>query len=153
MSEATQTRILHARSGVTLEQQGDQFAVASLRLEQTMRFDSQDEALRAFDAEVGAAEKDPELMSGLAEPSRAAVIHAGRRSPIPIPRESSPGFQNPLAAEKGGAYRAASLGDGPAFGPWGLWFLGFLGSGVLRNVLLFGVGLIRFRASIESPVW
>ncbi len=65
MSEATQTRILHARSGVTLEQQGDQFAVASLRLEQTMRFDSQDEALRAFDAEVGAAEKDPELMSRL----------------------------------------------------------------------------------------
>ena len=65
MSEATQTRILHARSGVTLEQQGDQFAVASLRLEQTMRFDSQDEAQRAFDAEVAAVEKDPELMSRL----------------------------------------------------------------------------------------
>ena len=65
MSEATQTRILHARSGVTLEQQGDRFAVASLRLEQTMRFDSQNEAQRAFDAEVVAAEKDPELMSRL----------------------------------------------------------------------------------------
>ena len=65
----------------------------------------------------------------------------------------SPSGQNLVADKSWAPYRAASLGDGPAFGPWGLWFLGFLGSGVLRNVLLFGVGLIRFRASIESPVW
>ena len=53
------------RSGVTLERHGDRFAVASLRLEQATSFDSQDEAQRAFDAEVAAVEKDPELMSRL----------------------------------------------------------------------------------------
>ncbi|WP_293828405.1 hypothetical protein [uncultured Brevundimonas sp.] len=50
---------------MTLERHGDRFAVASLRLEQATSFDSQDEAQRAFDAEVAAVEKDPELMSRL----------------------------------------------------------------------------------------
>ncbi|GAW42296.1 hypothetical protein SH203_02712 [Brevundimonas sp. SH203] len=65
MTDPSQTRILHARSGVTLEQRNDGFAVVSLRTEAPAVFDDEDQARQAFDAEVARAEKDPELMSRL----------------------------------------------------------------------------------------
>ncbi|QCQ97424.1 hypothetical protein [Brevundimonas sp. SGAir0440] len=58
-------RILHARSGVTLEQKGDIYAVSSLRLSEPATFREESDAQRAFDAEVAASEQDPELMSRL----------------------------------------------------------------------------------------
>jgi len=65
MTDTTQTRILHARSGVTLEQREGGFAVVSLRTDAPSLFDDESEAQRAFEAEVALAEKDPELMSRL----------------------------------------------------------------------------------------
>ena len=58
-------RILHARSGVTLEQKGDVYAVSSLRLSEPATFREEADAQRAFDDEVAASEQDPELMSRL----------------------------------------------------------------------------------------
>lgn len=58
-------RILHARSGVTLEQKGDAYAVSSLRLSEAATFSEQADAQRAYDDEVAACEQDPELMSRL----------------------------------------------------------------------------------------
>lgn len=58
-------RILHARSGVALEQKGDVYAVSSLRLSEPATFREEADAQRAFDAEVAACEQDPELMSRL----------------------------------------------------------------------------------------
>ena len=58
-------RILHARSGVTLEQNGDVYAVSSLRLSEAAAFSEQADAQRAYDDEVAACEQDPELMSRL----------------------------------------------------------------------------------------
>ncbi|WBT06403.1 hypothetical protein PFY01_01635 [Brevundimonas vesicularis] len=58
-------RILHARSGVTLEQKDDVYRVSSLRLSDPATFSEEADAQRAFDAEVAASEQDPELMSRL----------------------------------------------------------------------------------------
>ena len=58
-------RILHARSGVTLEQKGDVYAVSSLRLSEPATFREEADAQRAFDDQVAACEQDPELMSRL----------------------------------------------------------------------------------------
>lgn len=58
-------RILHARSGVTLEQNGDVYSVSSLRLSEPATFADEADAQRAFDDEVVASEQDPELMSRL----------------------------------------------------------------------------------------
>lgn len=58
-------RILHARSGVTLEQKADVYAVSSLRLSEPATFADEADAQRAFDNEVVASEQDPELMSRL----------------------------------------------------------------------------------------
>ena len=58
-------RILHARSGVTLEQKGDVYTVSSLRLSEPATFREKADAERAFDHEVVASEQDPELMSRL----------------------------------------------------------------------------------------
>ncbi|MBC1182802.1 hypothetical protein HF680_09075 [Brevundimonas sp. WCHBH090558] len=58
-------RILHARSGVTLEQKGDIYAVSSLRLSEPATYAEEADAQRAFDHEVAASEQDPELMSRL----------------------------------------------------------------------------------------
>lgn len=65
MTDPTQTRVLHARSGVTLEQREGGFAVVSLRTEAPSLFDDEGEAQQAFEAEVALVEKDPELMSRL----------------------------------------------------------------------------------------
>lgn len=56
-------RILHARSGVTLEQKGDVYAVSSLRLSEPATFADEVDAQCAFDDEVATSEQDPELMS------------------------------------------------------------------------------------------
>lgn len=61
----TDARILHARSGVVLEQRGEDYAVSSLRLSQPLPFTDMSEAQLAFDNEVAASEQDPELMSRL----------------------------------------------------------------------------------------
>lgn len=61
----TQARILHARSGVVLEQSGSDYRVSSLRLSEPSTFSNASEAEQAFDAEVVASERDPELMSRL----------------------------------------------------------------------------------------
>ncbi|ASE39571.1 hypothetical protein [Brevundimonas vesicularis] len=58
-------RILHARSGVTLEQKDDVYEVSSLRLSEPATFADEADAQRAFDDEVVASEQDPELMSRL----------------------------------------------------------------------------------------
>ena len=58
-------RILHARSGVVLEQRGEDYAVSSLRLEEPLTFTDASQAQLAFDSEVTASEQDPELMSRL----------------------------------------------------------------------------------------
>ena len=58
-------RILHARSGVTLEQKGNIYAVSSLRLSEPATYAEEADAQRAFDHEVAASEQDPELMSRL----------------------------------------------------------------------------------------
>ena len=58
-------RILHARSGVTLEQKDDVYRVSSLRLSDPATFSEEADAQRAFDDEVVASEQDPELMSRL----------------------------------------------------------------------------------------
>lgn len=58
-------RILHARSGVTLEQKDDVYRVSSLRLSEPATFSEEADAQRAFDDEVAASEQDPELMSRL----------------------------------------------------------------------------------------
>lgn len=58
-------RILYARSGVTLEQKGDIYAVSSLRLSEPATFSEEADAQRAFDDEVAASEQNPELMSRL----------------------------------------------------------------------------------------
>ena len=65
MTVSPQNRILHARSGVTLEQGDGRYTVASLRTEDQAMYDDEAEAKRAFDIEVQAAENDPELMSRL----------------------------------------------------------------------------------------
>ncbi|MFN3878489.1 MAG: hypothetical protein ACK4MH_08930 [Brevundimonas sp.] len=61
----TDARILHARSGVVLEQRGEDYAVSSLRLSEPLTFTDVSEAQLAFDKEVTASEQDPELMSRL----------------------------------------------------------------------------------------
>ena len=61
----TDARILHARSGVVLEQRGEDYAVSSLRLADPLTFTDLSQAQRAFDSEVTASEQDPELMSRL----------------------------------------------------------------------------------------
>jgi hypothetical protein len=61
----TDARILHARSGVVLEQKGDDYAVSSLRWSKPLPFTDMSEAQLAFDKEVTASEQDPELMSRL----------------------------------------------------------------------------------------
>lgn len=61
----TDARILHARSGVVLEQKGEDYAVSSLRLEKPLTFTDVSQAQLAFDSEVTASEQDPELMSRL----------------------------------------------------------------------------------------
>ncbi len=61
----TDARILHARSGVVLEQRGEDYAVSSLRLEDPLHFTDMSEAQLAFDIEVTASEQDPELISRL----------------------------------------------------------------------------------------
>lgn len=61
----TQARILHARSGVVLEESDAQYFVTSLRLPDPQAFADLSEAQKAFDAEVAASEQDPELMSRL----------------------------------------------------------------------------------------
>ena len=58
-------RILHARSGVTLEQKDDVYRVSSLRLSDPATFSEEADAQRAFDDEVAASEQDTELMSRL----------------------------------------------------------------------------------------
>lgn len=58
-------RILHARSGVTLEQKDDVYRVSSLRLSDSATFSEEADAQRAFDDEVAASEQHPELMSRL----------------------------------------------------------------------------------------
>lgn len=65
MTVSPQNRILHARSGVTMEQSDDRYTVASLRTDDQTAYDDEAEAKRAFDIEVQAAENDPELMSRL----------------------------------------------------------------------------------------
>lgn len=62
---STDARILHARSGVVLEQRGEAFAVSSLRLAEPLTFTDVSQAQLAFDKEVTASEQDPELMSRL----------------------------------------------------------------------------------------
>lgn len=61
----TDTRILHARSGVVLEQRGEDYAVSSLRLAEPLTFTDISQAQLTFDREVTASEQDPELMSRL----------------------------------------------------------------------------------------
>jgi len=61
----TDARILHARSGVVLEQRGEDYAVSSLRLSEPLIFTNLSEAQLAFDNEVAASEQDAELMSRL----------------------------------------------------------------------------------------
>lgn len=58
-------RILHARSGVTLEQKDDVYRVSSLRLSDPATFSEEADAQRAFDDDVAASEQDAELMSRL----------------------------------------------------------------------------------------
>jgi len=61
----TDARILHARSGVVLEQRSEDYAVSSLRLAEPLTFADVSHAQLAFDSEVTASEQDPELMSRL----------------------------------------------------------------------------------------
>ena len=61
----TDARILHARSGVVLEQRGEDYAVSSLRLSEPLTFKDMSKAQLAFDKEITASEQDPELMSRL----------------------------------------------------------------------------------------
>ena len=61
----TDARILHARSGVVLEQRGEDYAISSLRLSEPLIFTDLSEAQPAFDSEVAASEQDAELMSRL----------------------------------------------------------------------------------------
>ena len=61
----TDARILHARSGVVLEQRGEDYAISSLRLSELLTFTDFSEAQLAFDNEVAASEQDAELMSRL----------------------------------------------------------------------------------------
>ena len=61
----TDARILHARSGVVLEQRGEDYAVSSLRQSEPLLFMEMSKAQLAFDNEVTASEQDPELMSRL----------------------------------------------------------------------------------------
>lgn len=61
----TDARILHARSGVVLEQRGEDYAISSLRLSELLTFTDLSEAQLAFDNEVAASEQDAELMSRL----------------------------------------------------------------------------------------
>ncbi|VXA95737.1 hypothetical protein [Brevundimonas sp. G8] len=61
----TDARILHARSGVVLEQRGEDYAISSLRLSEPLIFTDLSEAQLAFDNEVAASEQDAELMSRL----------------------------------------------------------------------------------------
>jgi hypothetical protein len=61
----TDARILHARSGVVLEQRGEEYAVSSLRLAEPLTFTDVSQAQLAFDGEVTTSEQDPELMSRL----------------------------------------------------------------------------------------
>ncbi|TFW11867.1 hypothetical protein EGY25_07295 [Brevundimonas intermedia] len=61
----TDARILHARSGVVLEQRGEDYAVSSLRLSEPLTFPDASQAQLAFESEVTASEQDPELMSRL----------------------------------------------------------------------------------------
>ncbi len=65
MAYPTQVRILHARSGVILEQRDARFAVVSLRAEAPTLFEDEGRARQAFDTEVARVESDPELMSRL----------------------------------------------------------------------------------------
>ncbi|MFA4938192.1 hypothetical protein [Brevundimonas sp.] len=61
----TDARILHSRSGVVLEQRGEDYAVSSLRLAEPLTFTDVSEAQLTFDKEVTASEQDPKLMSRL----------------------------------------------------------------------------------------
>ena len=61
----TDARILHARSGVVLEQRGEDYAISSLRLSEPLIFTDLSEAQLAFDSEVAASEQDAGLMSRL----------------------------------------------------------------------------------------
>jgi hypothetical protein len=61
----TDARILHARSGVVLEQRGEEYAVSCLRLAEPLTFTDVSQAQLAFDGEVTTSEQDPELMSRL----------------------------------------------------------------------------------------
>lgn len=61
----TDARILHARSGVVLEQRGEDYAISSLRLSEPLIFTDLSEAQLAFDNDVAASEQDAELMSRL----------------------------------------------------------------------------------------
>lgn len=61
----TEVRILHARSGVVLQQDGEGYLVTSLRGPDERRFTDLEDAERVFDAEVEASERDPEIVARL----------------------------------------------------------------------------------------
>ena len=61
----TEARILHARSGVVLEQREDVYRLTSLRLEAAREFNDLATAEQAFEAEIRASENDPEIVSRL----------------------------------------------------------------------------------------
>lgn len=61
----TEARILHARSGVVLEQREDGYRLTSLRREAARDFTDLAAAEQAFEAEVRASENDPEIVSRL----------------------------------------------------------------------------------------
>lgn len=61
----TEVRVLHARSGVVLQQDGDGYLLTSLRGSDERRFTDLEQAERLFDAEVAASERNPEIVARL----------------------------------------------------------------------------------------
>lgn len=62
----TEARILHARSGVVLQQEGEgDYVLTSLRQSEERRMSDLNQAERLFDAEVAASERDPEIVARL----------------------------------------------------------------------------------------
>jgi hypothetical protein len=63
----TDARILHARSGAVLQADASEdpvvYEVTSLRMAETRSFAHLDEAERAYEAEVEASERDPEIVA------------------------------------------------------------------------------------------
>ncbi|QYC08968.1 hypothetical protein [Brevundimonas nasdae] len=62
----TEVRVLHARSGVVLQQEGDgAYVLTSLRGSDERRFADLEQAERVFDTEVAASERDPDIVARL----------------------------------------------------------------------------------------